>query len=58
MDHVEFHFRTESGKEECRSYDVERFDDAREKFHSEFPDDETRPRVFEIKVEHLKPKVV
>ncbi len=58
MEHVEFYFISESGNEECRSYDVERFDEAREKFHSEFPDDDSRPRVFEIKVKHLKPKIV
>jgi hypothetical protein len=49
---------TDSNEEDCREYDVEKFDDAREKFHLEFPDDETRPRVFEIKVKHVKPKVV
>ena len=58
MEHVEFYFMTDSNKEDCREYDVEKFDDAREKFHLEFPDDETRPRVFEIKVKHVKPKVV
>jgi hypothetical protein len=49
---------TDSNEEDCREYDVEKFDDAREKFHSEFPDDDTRPRVFEVKVKHVKPKVV
>lgn len=57
MDLVEFHFRVD-GEETLRQYEVATFDEAREKFHSEFPDDDTRSRVFEVKVKHVKPKVV
>jgi hypothetical protein len=57
MDLVEFHFKVD-GEETLRQYEVAAFDEASRKYHLEFPDEETRPRVFEVRVKHLKPKLV
>lgn len=59
MDRIEFHFKDLStGEETIRVYEVPTFDDAISQFHDEFPKEGERPRIFQIKVEHLKQKVV
>lgn len=59
MDSIEFYFNDTNDKSEVvRKYEVPTFDDAVMKFHEEFPDEETRPKLFRVRVEHLQEKVV
>lgn len=59
MEVVEFYFKeSEEAKEQTRKYEVEDYEDAIAQFRAEFPDDETKPAIFRIRVEHPEQKVV
>ena len=56
MEKVEFYFSKDgvSGSEVANTYEASTFDEATKLFHEEFPDEDKRPRVVRIRVEHLK----
>jgi hypothetical protein len=59
IDLVEFYFNDPTtSKEVVRKYEVSMFDDAVRKFQAEFPEANSRPRIYRIRSEHLKSKVV
>lgn len=59
METVEFYFKeSEEAKEQTRKYEVEDYEDAIAQFRAEFPDEETKPAIFRIRVEHVQPNVV
>ena len=59
MDGVEFYFSDSTTNSEIvRRYEVSAFDDAIGQFHKEFPDENTRPRISRVRVEHIQPNVV
>lgn len=59
MEIVEFYFKeSEEAKEQTRKYEVEDYEDAIAQFKAEFPNEETKPAIFRIRVEHVQPNVV
>lgn len=59
IDLVEFYFNDPTtNKEVVRKYEVSMFDEAIRQFQSEFPEASSRPRIYRIRSEHLKPNVV
>ena len=52
MEVVEFYFKTpEDSTDQIRRYEVDSFEEAISKFHQEFPDESTRPRIFRVRTE-------
>ena len=52
MEVVEFYFRaSEDSADQIRRYEVDSFEEAISKFHQEFPDENTRPRIFRVRTE-------
>ena len=58
METVEFYFKQDEDKEQTRKYEVEDYEDAIAQFRTEFPDEETKPAIFRIRVEHPNTNVV
>lgn len=58
METVEFYFKQDKDKEQTRKYEVEDYEDAIAQFRAEFPDEETKPAIFRIRVEHPNTNVV
>lgn len=58
METVEFYFKQDEDKEQTRKYEVEDYEDAIAQFGAEFPDEETKPAIFRIRVEHPNTNVV
>ena len=59
MEIVEFYFKEiEEAKEQTRKYEVEDYEDAIAQFRAEFPNEETKPAIFRIRVEHPNTNVV
>lgn len=57
MEIVEFYFKQDD-KEQTRKYEVSTYEDAISQFRAEFPDEETKPTIFRIRVEHPNQNVV
>lgn len=59
MEIVEFYFKQgDDDKEQTRKYEVEDYENAIAQFRAEFPDEETKPAIFRIRVEHPNLNVV
>ena len=58
MEIVEFYFKQEDDKEQTRKYEVSTYEDAISQFRAEFPNEETKPAIFRIRVEHQNQNVV